>query len=456
MAGAAGAAPGGPPIPDGEGPAVVRPPGGGGGARTPRPDAKESKSPAGPAVETRLEISVEAEGVSLFAVAADAHELFTLLGEKAGLRIVIDDTVNRKITVRLSRRKPKEVIDNIVAAYGLASAEVNGVVMISEGIPKNPSSYLLSDIDSIRTRYVLASTAKSLLPVFLQDHVKVNYEQNAVVLSAPTEVLKKFRADVAQFDIPAAQIAFDVIMVELTRSGAREWAAQVLDQARRHARVVDPATGTVSLRTIIGRLPLDFNVRLRALVERGEARVHANPRIVTVSGRRATIFIGKQRYIATPVDSPRGQINFIDAGVNLEMTPYTGGEGEIITELKTEVSTMSAPDPTTRLPEKSTRQAQTVVRVRDSETIILGGLVQRERMESHNKLPLLGDVPLIGGLFRSSRSSSVETELVIFVTPRILSQTGHLPAEEEAAIRKRMRLDEPAPGQAPQVPAPGP
>lgn len=396
---------------------------------------------------------MEGDRVSVFAVGADAQELFTRLGEQAGLRIVVDDTVNRKITVRLTRRTPKEVVDNIAAAYGLAASDVNGIVMVSEGIPRNPSSYLLSDIDAVRTRYVLASTARSLLPVFLQDHVKVNYEQNAVVLSGPTEVLHKFRQDVEQFDIPAAQIVFDVVMVELTRSGARQWALQVIDQARRHSNTLNPAAGTVSVRTVVGRLPLDFNVRLRALVEQGEARVRANPRIVTVSGRRATIFIGKQRYISQPVDAPRGgdrygQINFIDAGVNLAMTPYTGGEGEIITELQTEVSTMSAPDPTTRLPEKSTRRANTVVRVRDGETIILGGLVQRERMQTIQKIPVLGDLPVLGTLFRSSKSDDVDTELVIFVTPRILSQTGHLPEEEEEAIRRRM-LPEGMPGTRP-------
>lgn len=388
-----------------------------------------------------------AEGVSVFAVAADAHEVFTSLGEKTGLRIIIDDTVSRKITVRLSNRTPKEVVESIAAAYGLAASEVNGIFMISEGIPKNPSSYLLSEIDSIRTQYVPATAAKSLLPVFLQEHVKVHYEQNAVVISAPAEMLKKFREDVKQFDIPAAQIMIDVIMVELTTTAAREWAARLAEDAGHHQVRLDPSLGLVGFAGVVARLPYDFNLRLQALVEKGEARVHANPRIVTVSGRRAEIFIGKQRYISTPVDLPRGegrygQVNYIDAGVSLQMTPYTGGEGEIIAELEPEVSTMTAPDPKTGLPEKSTRKAETAVRVKDGETIIIGGLRQREYMEHRNEIPVLGKVPLLGGLFRSRRTQAVDTEMVIFITPRILSQTGHLPEEEEQAIRRRMLSDE--------------
>ncbi|MBI3944858.1 MAG: type II secretion system protein GspD [Armatimonadetes bacterium] len=473
LAGAAIAQPGDFPLPGGPGglpvpaPAGERdrpdgggapPPGGRPGGRFPggRGPAGPAGAPAGPgpSAERRLEITVGPDGVSLFAVAADAHEVFTQLGEKASLRIIIDDTVNRKITVRLSNRKPKEVVDSIAAAYGLAASEVSGIFMISEGIPRNPSSYLLSDIDSIRTQYVLATTAKSLLPVFLQDYVKVNQQQNAVVLSAPAEVLKKFREDVQQFDIPAAQIMIDVLMVELTTSDAREWALQFTEDAGHHRVRFEPGAGQVSFGGVAARLPYDFHLRLRALVEKGEARVRANPRIVTVSGQQAEIFMGKQRYISTPVDAPRGggysgQINYIDAGVRLAMTPYTGGEGEIIADLEPEVSTMSAPDPKTGLPEKSTRRAQTSVRVRDGETIIIGGLRQREQMATRSKTPLLGDIPLLGGLFRGTHSQSVDTEMLVFITPRILSQTGHLPEAEERAIRDRMLPEEGTGGRKP-------
>ena len=113
-----------------------------------------------------------------------------IVAEKTGHPIIVDDTVKRSITVNLRNRSSQEIIDNIVAAYGFAFREVDGICMISEGIPKKPSSYLLSEIDTISTQYVVASQAKSLFPVFLQDNVKTNMAQNAVVLSAPSQVLK--------------------------------------------------------------------------------------------------------------------------------------------------------------------------------------------------------------------------------------------------------------------------
>ncbi|MCS6861807.1 MAG: type II and III secretion system protein, partial [Abditibacteriales bacterium] len=82
-------------------------------------------------------------------------------------------------------------------------------------------------------------------------------------------------------------------------------------------------------------------------------------------------------------------------------------------------------------------RANSVVKVRDGETIIIGGLQQTETRTLRTRLPLLGDLPLIGNFFRSTKTSRVQTDLVIFVTPRVLSQTGHLPPAQEAELKKK-------------------
>lgn len=400
-------------------------------------DTAASETPA-PGKGPKLDITVGDEGVSVFAINVDAHELLTALAEKTGTRLIVDDTVKRTITVYLRNRPCQDVIDHIVAAYGFACAHVDGVCMISEGIPKSPSSYLLSDIDTITTQYVMARNAKSLLPVFLQDHVKTNMAQNAVVLSAPSQVLEKFREDIRQFDVPAAQIMIDVLVVELTDISRDEFDFAInWSNAGKGASVLS-ATGDIGFASVTD-LPPDFSVRLRALIETQKARVRANPRIATVSGRRAEVFVGVQQYLSTPIESPetRRTTNSIDAGVKLAITPWTGGEGEIIVDVEPEVSTLSAPDPTTGLPDKTTRTAETVVRVKDGETIVIGGLLQSEMRQSRSKVPVLGDLPLVGRLFRRKRIVDTTTDLFIFITPRILSQTGHLPADEEAEIKRR-------------------
>lgn len=402
-------------------------------------EASDDPEPAR-ATGSSLSVEVTEQGVQLYAVNADAHELFTELAEKAGLQLIVDDTVRRKVTVNLVDKAPREALDYIVAAYGFSFAEVEGILVVSEGIPKNPSSYLLSDIDSITAKYVQAPQAKSLLPVFLQDHVKINAGQNAVVLSAPRAVLDKFTDDIQKFDQPAAQITLDVLVVELTDIDTDTFAAELGWANNGLGAFTDSLLGLIGFNSVTD-LPRDFYVKLEALVTQGKARVRANPHISTVSGQPASIFIGQQRFLSTPVtlsDEDEWETkNSIDAGVRLEMTPLTGGEGEIIVEIDQEISTLSAPDPTTNLPDKSTRSARTIVRVSDGQTIVIGGLRQEETRAHRSKIPVLGDIPIVGQFFRSKRTERVQTDLAIFVTPRILTLTGHRPPEEESEIMQQ-------------------
>lgn len=411
------------------------------GAQEQTPQAASAGAPAAkpPTLPTRGTLTIEgnAQKLSVFAIGVDAPELLTAIAAKAGLKLVVDDTVSRRITISVKDQSARQVISSIAGAYGLAAADVEGVTIISEGIPRSPSSYLLSDIDQISTKYVDASNARNLLPVFLQDYVKVNSEQNAVVLSAPAEVLRKFRADIAGFDIPASQILVDLLLVELTDSGLDQLNLNLDYSNSGNSISASPSQGSLVFRALT-TLPDRFNLSIQALQEKGRARVRANPRIATVSGRRASIFVGRQRYIVTPIDTGGGQRNFIDAGVRLEITPYTGGEKQILVDVNTEVSTLSALDPVTRLPEKSTRTASTKVRVNDGQTIVIGGLKQQETRDVRTRVPILGGLPILGPLLFNSRNKrTTDTELVLFITPRILSDTGRLPEKEEAALKKR-------------------
>jgi type IV pilus assembly protein PilQ len=408
-----------------------------------KPTAETSEAAAAP----ELEITKSERGISVHAVGVQADELFTKLAREAGVGIIVDDTVGRRqgdkftsrqITLNLTNKKINEIIEYVCTAYGLSHSQVGKVFMISEGIPKNPSSYLMSDIDSVTTAYVLSSKAKSLLPEFLQAHVKVNEGKNAVILSAPAEVLAKFREDIKQFDVPASQIMIDVIMVEFTDAAAKELGFDFLWSSAGKSVSAASGTGELIFRTL-GSLTDEFSAKIKALEEQKKARVHANPRIATVSGQKASIFVGRQRYLSQPVElATGGSVNFIDAGIRLEMTPWTGGEGEVITEINAEVSVMSAPDPVTGLPEKSTRQVNTQVRVRDGETIIIGGLVQTELQLTTSRIPLLGDLPVLGTFFRSLNRRETKTELVIFITPRVLTEKESLSEPEKKTLLEQL------------------
>ena len=398
-----------------------------------------------PPPEQTLEITTNEQGISVYAISVQADELLTKLARETGVGVIIDDTVGRRdngkftsrlLTVNLTNKKISEIIEKICTAYGLSYSNAGGVFMISEGIPRNPSSYLMSDIDSVTTEYVVSKQAKSLLPVFLQDHVKVNEGQNAVILSGPKEVLAKFREDVKQFDVPAAEIMIDVIMLELTNSASKELGFDWVWNNNRNGVNISPGIGDLTFRSF-GGITEVFTATLSALVANGQAHVNANPRIATVSGQTASIFVGRQRYLSQSVD---GQ-NYIDAGITLSMTPWTGGNGEIIAEIHPEVSVMSAFDPVTKLPEKSTRRANTSVRVKDGETIVIGGLNQTEQSRTRTRIPVLGQIPLLGWMFTKTERSEAQTEMVFLITPRIMSKTGHLSPEREKELLEPLGVD---------------
>ena len=418
-------------------------------------------SPAAPANPNALpergtyRIEGDAENMSVYAVGVDAAELLTAIASKSSLQVLVDDAVSRRLTVSIAGRPARQIVSDVAAAYGLGIGDIDNTLMISEGIPRAAGSYVLSQIESVQTKYVDASLARNLLPVFLQDYVKVNSEQNAVVLSAPRDVLDKFRDDIARFDTPASQILVDLLVVELTDT-TLDQLSFTLGFGNAGRGLFYDSGGGLSYRSV-ATLPSAFTSTIRALEERGRARVRANPRIATVSGQRASIFVGRQRYIVTPIDTGQGQRNFIDAGVRLGMTPYTGGQGQILIEVDAEVSTLSAVDPITRLPEKSTRTANSTVRVADGQTIIIGGLKQQEQRAVTTRIPILGSIPLIGPLFRSRDIRNTTSDLVIFITPRTLSSTGHLPEAEERRLKGQFLegpLNSPLPPSAQSVVGP--
>jgi type II secretory pathway component GspD/PulD (secretin) len=266
-----------------------------------------------------------------------------------------------------------------------------------------------------------AQNASGLLPNFLYSYVKVNSEQNAVVVTAPSQMLAKIGQDLKRMDVAPPQIAVEAIAVEFTDSTDKDLGIS-FGNAQRGVFSTTDNGGTLSYSNI-GNLPSSFAFNLRALEIAGKARVRARPQMAVTNGRTANLFIGAQRFILTQYNQygqTQTRIQSVDVGVKLSVTPLTGGNGEITTRIIPEVSNITELDLQTGLPVLSSRRAETTVRVKDGETIAIGGLTLDQEQTTKSKIPFFGDLPLVGGLFRGSKKTSVRTELVVFVTPRIL------------------------------------
>jgi hypothetical protein len=266
-------------------------------------------------------------------------------------------------------------------------ARLNGVTIISEGVPTDLATYRLSGTESYRMQNTQAQTVSGLLPNFLFSYVKVNPEQNAVVVTAPSQMLAKIGRDLAKVDLPSPQIVLEAVAVEFSDNTDLDLGLTIKDQQRTYGGSLDTNAGTISY-TTIGKLPRNFEATLRALELRGKARVRARPQMAAVNGRTANIFIGAQRFILTQFNSfgqTQTRIQPVDVGVKLAVTPLTGGNNEITVRIAPEVSNITELDLQSGLPVLSTRSADTTVRVTDGETIAIGGLTLNQEQQTNRK-----------------------------------------------------------------------
>ena len=385
-------------------------------------DAKTAGNTTGN-TDTSARVKFTNGKISVRAVKADIHELMGAIARESGLAVAVDDAVERKISLNLENVEPQSAVRTVAAAYGLALAPINGILMLTQGETQDLASYRASETQSFRIQNTQAGTLSGLLPNFLSGYVKVNAEQNAVVVTAPSQILAKIGADLRKVDIVSPQILIEAIAVELADTADLDIGLRLGNPNAGQFASADVGAGSISYSSV-GALPRNFEANLRALELKGKARVRARPQMVVVNGEDANLFIGSQRFILTQFNQSgqtQNRIQPVDVGVKLYVKPLTGGNGEITTRIAPEVSNITELDLGTGLPVLSTRRSDTTVRVKDGETIAIGGLTLDQEQTRNGKIPFFGDLPILGKIFRSRKKTTVRTELMVFITPRILT-----------------------------------
>lgn len=186
--------------------------------------------------------------------------------------------------------------------------------------------------------------------------------------------------------------------------------------------VVDPA-GRAGIATNIGNTTID--VMLDAMEDKGMIRTLARPNLAAVSGEEAAFLAGGEFPFPVPAGEDTVSIEFKPFGVQLKFTPTVGSNNLIRLKVAPEVSALNNSNPLRisgfEVPSMTIRRTSTTVDLRDGETFAVAGLFQQEYANNVRQVPGLGDIPVLGALFRSSRWQRKETELVVLVTPRLVS-----------------------------------
>jgi type II secretory pathway component GspD/PulD (secretin) len=354
---------------------------------------------------------------------------------ETAIPIIWDATVEGLVTFDAVDQPLEDVLSSILLPLGYVYSFQQGSYFVGSAKPEGPAFALLSITEVVSLSNIDATEAIRLLSDFFKPYVKASTTGNAVCITAPESFVERIRSDLAEIDKPPIQILIEVVVSEISTSALRkmglDWSAlgtdgnETVSVGTDHTDIEGPAiVGAITrLGQDIGSYSVDLAASLEALVQSGEARIRANPRIAALNGRTAEIGLTTDQYfIITTSTSQYGTYNTLQAvtsGIRLEITAYASSSGEITVRVEPEVGDVVGKG-ANDLPEISRRTASTTVRVSDGETFTIGGLVIQQENTTQKKVPLLGDIPLLGMLFRYEEKSMKDNQIVIFITPYIL------------------------------------
>ena len=285
-----------------------------------------------------------------------------------------------------------------------------------------------------------------------KDRVYINPEVNALVLYGTPAEYERVKNLLATLDVELKQVSVEAKILAIDKNESKnlgvEWMWSTLPQYPEHdrdsytrtnsdgvvthyeentyTRKSNDTTGYGIIR--FGRshegYPYEFyyGAKINALVTNGKAKILSRPNVTTIQGREAVINVGSSvpvPTVQTTNSTVTTSIEYRDAGIILRYTPRINADGTITAKIHTEVSTPQyvADMGAYRF---NTRSAETIVTVRDGEPMVIGGLIGAEEEKSVSKIPFLGDLPILGALFRNHRKSKSESELIIFLTAHVL------------------------------------
>lgn len=303
---------------------------------------------------------------------------------------------------------------------------------------ETPVSALKTEV--VRLNYSQAKDIKSLVETWFPGmNLLVDERLNAFILKGEGETLTKIKEFIAKVDKPKRQVELDVKVVNLTESGSKSLGVQfnrnstlfstTLSEVRPNgtawqsgAAYTLPTYMDLPFQTF-ARGAISIPVTVNYLVTKGEAKVIASPKVVTLSGQKASLNIG-ENYPITYSDPRAGsvQATFIDIAVRLEVTATITPDGYIVAEITPDVSEMATTSLGSAFPETTKRKLTTNIVVKDGQTIVLGGLYNKEYRSTKYNIPFLGDIPVIGEMFGNKTESSNKDELVVMITPKIINE----------------------------------
>ncbi|RLT94823.1 type IV pilus secretin PilQ family protein [Ketobacter sp.] len=402
----------------------------------------------------------------------EVRSVLQLIADFTELNLVASDTVRGRITLRLQNVPWDQALDLILKTKGLDKRKVGNVMLVAPADEiaareklELESQRQVKELAPLRTEYLTVNYAKAAQVAelvtasgFLSERgsITVDERTNILLIQDTSANIDEVRFMLDQLDIPVRQVMIEARIV-IARSDAAEelgvkWGVGHFDRSplagygegfgvwgnktgfEDTLEDVAYSTGSGNLgvdlgvisseasRIALGYFDIDHglvDLELSALESDGRADIVSTPKVLTADQQTAKIQSGTEVPYQEASSSGATSTSFKEAVLSLEVTPQITPDGRIIMELK--VNQDSVGEIFNGVPSIDTNEIETSVVVDNGQTVVLGGVFRSEEVEAIIKTPFLGDLPVLGRLFRRTTNTSEKAELLVFITPRIVN-----------------------------------
>ncbi|WP_420554566.1 type IV pilus secretin PilQ [Neptuniibacter marinus] len=392
----------------------------------------------------------------------ELRSVLQIIAEVAELNLVVSDSVGGNITLRLKKVPWDQALDIVLKTEGLDQRTVGNVLLIApaDEIAQREqaeleSSQKVEQLAPLRTEFIqvdyrkaseMMGTVQGAKLVSERGFIMADDETNVLMVRETANAIQEIRETLQRFDVEVEQVLIEARLVNATSNVTKDlgikwgfgyndvdngkgWIVSQ-DQSSIDFSSTSPTSGlNVDLgatATNVGQIAIGFapgastliGLELSALEADGKAEIVSQPKILTTNGKKALIQSGSEIPYQT-VEDGEVNIEFKDVVLSLDVTPRINPGDRIAMELLIKQDSIGQVLANGEL-SIDNNELQTTVVVPDGQTIVLGGVFKHETSDSVNKVPLLGDLPIMGALFRNKESTSEKTELLIFITPKLV------------------------------------
>jgi general secretion pathway protein D len=277
--------------------------------------------------------------------------------------------------------------------------------------------------------------AKMIMSLYSNVKIQIDSRQRMLAILVNPQDRALIENVVKRFDAGRPQVMFEAEILEVNQDTTQSLGIEYDDLFSFKINETNvPTTSVFGLGKFIRDGGLKLSVGINALKNNGAARVLAQPRITTLDGVEARINSTQTTPIVlTTTAGGNSSVQNITTGITLRMTPKVAPDGTVEATISISVSTPTGTTPS-GVPQFSSREASTTVRVANGEPIAIGGLLENRNLQSVKKVPFLGDIPFIGELFTTTRTETHNTDLIIIVTPRLVNSINNINAANPVTV----------------------